>query len=138
MPFPRPKLEPLNLEVVLAENDPGSRRALVAALQELGCRVTEFATGVEALEAAEWQRPDVIVLNARLPDTDGLQALAELKGDPRMEMVPVIVLAAACLESEEPAALEAGAEAFLLKPVDLDEFRAVLASCGHGRRGSGA
>ena len=66
VPFPRAKVAPLNLEVVVAENDPGSRQALVSALQELGCRVTEFATGVEALEAAEWERPDVLVLDVRL------------------------------------------------------------------------
>ncbi len=137
VPFPRGEVAPLNLEVVVAENDPGCRQALVSALQELGCRVTEFATGVEALEAAEWERPDVLVLDVRLPDTDGLQALAEWKGEPALEDVPVAVLAPAFVQAEEEAALEAGAEAFLLKPVDIDELRAVLAGCGRAR-GRGA
>lgn len=129
--LPRPSAVSLNLTVFLAENDPGSRRALSAALGSIGCRVIEFSTGVEAIEAAADETPDAILLDARLPDTDAASALAELRADASTQAVPVVVIAASLLRDEEAACLDLGAHAFLTKPVNLDALYAAMAPLAH-------
>lgn len=131
--FPRRSSAPLNLTVFLAENDPGSRAAFSTALTSLGCRVVEFSTGIEAIEAAAEETPDALLLDARLPDTDALLALAELKGDPATRDIPVVVLAASLLRDEEPACIESGAHAFLTKPASIEALFTALASLGKTR-----
>lgn len=125
--FPRREAMPLRLTVYLAENDPGSRAALVSALEAIGCRAVAFSTGIEAIEAAVEETPDVLLMDARLPDTDALEALAELKDDPSTRNIPVVVLAASLLREEEGRCLDAGAHAFLTKPVSIDSLFAALA-----------
>jgi CheY-like chemotaxis protein len=125
--FPRRESMPLNLTVFLAENDPGSRAALSTALDALGCRVVGFSTGIEAIEEAAVEIPDVLLLDARLPDTDALQALSELKSDPATHAIPVVILATSLLRDEEPACLDSGAHAFLTKPVSLEALFTALA-----------
>jgi CheY-like chemotaxis protein len=126
--FPRGRAMPLNLTVYLAENDPGSRSALSSALEAIGCRAIGFSTGIEAIEAAAEETPDVLLIDARLPDTDALEALSELKGDSATRAIPVVVLATSLLRDEEAPCLDAGAHAFLTKPVSIDSLFAALAS----------
>lgn len=124
---------PLNLTVFLAENDPGSRSALSTALNSLGCRAIGFSTGIEAFEAAAEETPDILLIDARLPDTDAVQALSGLKSDPDTRTIPVVVLAASLLQGEETACLENGAHAFLTKPVSIDALYAALAPLAQPR-----
>jgi CheY-like chemotaxis protein len=126
--FPRREAMPLNLTVYLAENDPGSRSALSSALEAIGCRAISFSTGIEAIEEAAEETPDVLLIDARLPDTDALEALAGLKGDSATRAIPVVVLATSLLRDEEAPCLDAGAHAFLTKPVSIDSLFTVLAS----------
>jgi CheY-like chemotaxis protein len=126
VPFPRRDTN--DFTVILAENDQASRQALASALRELGCRAMEASTGVEAIDLAECKQPDAIFLTARLPDTDGLQMIADLKENPTTRHIPLIVLAPAILRDEGPACLAAGAAGFILKPVNLVELQYLLAS----------
>jgi two-component system, sensor histidine kinase SagS len=123
-----PRNEVTILTVILVENDQASRQALARALCELGCRVLEVSTGVEAIDLAEAEPPDAIFLTARLPDTDGLQMIADLKESPTTRHIPLIVLAPAILRDEELACLAAGAAGFILKPVNLVELQHLLAN----------
>lgn len=124
--FPRREAMPLNLTVYLAENDPGSRSALASALEAIGCRTISFSTGIEAIESAAAETPDVLLIDARLPDTDALEALSELKGNPYTHSIPVVVLATSLLRDEEAPCLDAGAHAFLTKPVSIDALFTAL------------
>jgi CheY-like chemotaxis protein len=131
--FPQRESAPLNLAVFLAENDPGSRSALSTALESLGCRVVGFSTGIEAIEEAAAETPDVLLLDARLPDTDGLEALAELKSNASTRAIPVVIIATSLLLDEESACLDAGAHAFLTKPVSIDALFSALAPLAQTR-----
>ncbi len=122
-----PRSEANAFTVILAENDQASRQALANALRELGCRVLEVSTGIEAIDLAEWEQPDAIFFTARLPDTDGLQMVMDLKESPITHHIPLIVLAPAILQNEQPACLAAGAAGFILKPVNLVELQHLLA-----------
>ena len=122
-----PRRETTAFTVILAENDQASRQALAGALRELGCRVLEVSTGVEAIDLAEWEQPDAIIFTARLPDTDGLLMVMDLKESATTHHIPLIVLSPAIFRDEAPTCLAAGAAAFLLKPVNLVELQRLLA-----------
>lgn len=110
------------LTIILADNDPTSRRALAQSLSKFHCRVLEYPTGVEALEAAACEEPDAIILSTRLPDTDGMNALADLRSTSETACLPVILLATAALEEERAEYLAAGAAGFFTKPAQATEI----------------
>jgi DNA-binding response OmpR family regulator len=113
--------------VLLVEDDPAIRGALIRGLTERGHAVVSAATGMAALEQAVANRPDLVVLDLGLPDVDGRTVLRMLRGASR---VPVVVATARDDEAEIVAMLNAGADDYVVKPfsaAQLDaRIRAVL------------
>jgi len=114
-------------EVLLVEDDPTIRSALIRGLTERGHAVSSAATGMAGLEQAVARRPDLVVLDLGLPDVDGRTVLRMLRG---VSTVPVVVATARDDEEEIVAVLDAGADDYLVKPfsaAQLDaRIRAVL------------
>jgi DNA-binding NarL/FixJ family response regulator len=121
------------ITVVLADDQALVRagfRALLDAEPDLGV-VAEAADGEAAVEAATRQRPDVVLMDVRMPRTDGLRATARLSADPRLAGTRVIVLTTFELDEYVFGALRTGAAGFLLKdvePADLVEAVRVVAA----------
>jgi two-component system KDP operon response regulator KdpE len=109
--------------VLVIDDEPQILRALRINLSVRGYEVTTAATGAAALRAAAETRPDVIVLDLGLPDIDGSEVLAGLRG---WMNAPVIVLSARSDPAEKVAALDAGADDYVTKPFGMDEFLARL------------
>lgn len=109
--------------VLIVDDEPQILRALRINLSVRGYEVTTAATGAAALRAAAEVRPDVIILDLGLPDIDGLEVLAGLRG---WNDTPVIVLSARSDAAEKVAALDAGADDYVTKPFGMDEFTARL------------
>jgi len=114
-------------QVLVVEDDPTIRTALVRGLTERGHAVASAPTGLAGLEHAVGHRPDVVVLDLGLPDVDGTAVLRMLRGVSR---VPVVVATARDDEAEIVAVLDAGADDYVVKPfsaAQLDaRIRAVL------------
>ncbi|MCW2598468.1 MAG: two component transcriptional regulator, winged helix family [Frankiales bacterium] len=114
-------------QLLLIEDDPGIRTALVRALSERGHGVRTAATGMAGLQEAVDGRPDLVVLDLGLPDMDGCTLLAMLRA---VSEVPVIVATARDDERETVRALDAGADDYVVKPFAADHLdariRAVL------------
>jgi DNA-binding NarL/FixJ family response regulator len=110
--------------VVLAEDQPMVRagfRALLDSRADIEV-VGEAATGAEALEQVRALRPDVVVMDIRMPDMDGLEATRRITTDPALSQTRVLVLTTFELDEYVFGALDAGASGFLLKggePADL-------------------
>jgi PAS domain S-box-containing protein len=83
-------------------------------------------TGVAGLAAVRRLRPDLVLLDMHLPDIEGLDLLRELKADPDVHDVPVVVVSADALGHQIDAALVAGAESYLTKPVVVAELLSVV------------
>jgi DNA-binding NarL/FixJ family response regulator len=99
----------------------GSLRLLVDSAGDLIC-VGEAATGTQAVQLARTQDPDVVLMDVRMPDTDGIEATRAICTDPATQGVRVIILTTFDLDEYVYAALRAGASGFLLKdmrPADL-------------------
>ncbi len=109
--------------VLIVDDEPQILRALRINLSVRGYEITTASTGEAALRAASEVRPDVIVLDLGLPDIDGLEVLAGLRG---WNETPVIVLSARSDSAEKVAALDAGADDYVTKPFGMDEFLARL------------
>jgi DNA-binding response OmpR family regulator len=114
-------------QVLVVEDDPTIRTALVRGLTERGHAVSSAPNGLAGLEHAVAHRPDVVVLDLGLPDVDGTAVLRMLRGVSR---VPVVVATARDDEAEIVAVLDAGADDYVVKPfsaAQLDaRIRAVL------------
>lgn len=109
--------------VLVIDDEPQILRALRINLSVRGYEVTTAANGAAALRAAAETRPDVIVLDLGLPDMDGIEVLAGLRG---WMTAPVIVLSARSDSEEKVAALDAGADDYVTKPFGMEEFLARL------------
>ena len=117
--------------VLVVDDEPQLLRALRINLRARGFEVVTVDSGAAALKAAGRSKPDLVVLDLGLPDMDGLDVLAGLRG---WTTVPVIVLSARTDSSDKVLALDAGANDYVTKPFGMEEFVARLRAAI--RRGS--
>jgi CheY-like chemotaxis protein len=121
--------------VLLVEDDPGdvviAREALKAG--RLQSRLTVVPDGVEAMSYlrredgyAEVERPDLILLDLNLPKKSGHEVLAEIKADPQLRKIPVVVLSTSSAGEDVEQSYENYANVFVTKPVDFDHFTSVV------------
>ncbi len=103
-----------------------SRRILASLLESAGVRVITAAGGGEALELAPRHRPDIIFMDLRMADVDGLTATRRLKQDPATAAIPVIAVTASAFGDAREAAREAGCVDYLPKPVRAEALFAAL------------
>lgn len=109
--------------VLIVDDEPQILRALQINLHAHGYTVVPAANGTAALQAAQTQSVDVVVLDLGLPDMDGLEVIAGLRG---WTDVPIIVLSARHGSHDKVEALDAGADDYVTKPFGLDELLARL------------
>ena len=83
------------------DDDPKTRDMLRRTLQKAGWTVAEAANGSEALEALERAKPALVLLDLLMPDMDGFEVLERLRGDETWREIPVIIITAKDLTSEE-------------------------------------
>jgi DNA-binding response OmpR family regulator len=107
--------------LLLVEDDEATRHSVAANLTAHGLRVSEAADGADALRQWDAERPDLILLDLGLPDTDGGTIIRRVR---REATTPILVLSARGAEHDKVVALEAGADDYLAKPFGLDELRA--------------
>lgn len=107
--------------ILLVEDDPDTARSLTKALESSGYRVTAVDTGAEARSIIEHVRPDLILLDLMLPDTDGLVLTTALKN---LTNSPIIICSARQEQVDRVLGLKLGADDFVAKPFDLDELEA--------------
>jgi putative ABC transport system ATP-binding protein len=119
--------------VLVVDGDKGTAQVIRGHLESLGYEILEAYDGASALQTARDDRPDLVILELALPDQDGLEVIRAIRGDAHLRNLPVIVLSARETESDRVLGLEAGADDFLAKPINLRELgarvRVVLRRC---------
>ncbi|MDF1597955.1 MAG: response regulator [Acidimicrobiia bacterium] len=113
--------------VLVVEDADATRRLLEVALMIDGFDVIQHTDGASGLEAARSLLPDVIVLDVALPEMDGWEVLGHLRMDPKTREIPVVVVTAHDTAETRSKANFATADAFVGKPFDLNQLRAVVA-----------
>lgn len=132
---PRAATQPI--EVLLVEDNPGDVRLTREALRDgkVHNNLSVVPDGVEALaflrregKYADVPRPDVILLDLNLPKKDGREVLEDIKADPALRRIPVVVLTSSEAERDIAQAYALHANCYITKPVDLDQFITVVKS----------
>ena len=117
--------------VLVAEDSEDTRIMLKRAFELKGYRVFEAEDGQQALDKARRHRPSLIIMDLNMPVLDGLEAIKNFRKLEREgEHVPIIAITAYDVYGMEEAALEAGCNIYLSKPIDLEEFDRALKSLG--------
>lgn len=118
--------------VLLVDDDPDDLEFMSAALRAEGVAVTLAADGEEALARLKRRgafdgevRPGLVLLDLKLPRKHGLEVLKEIRSDPALAELTVVVLTGADSELEAKVARASGADAFVPKPAGLDDVRAL-------------
>ena len=128
------------IEVLLVEDNPADVRLTQEALKEgrVLNHLSAVADGIEAMkflrregEYREAPRPDLILLDLNLPKKSGRQVLEEIKSDPDLRRIPVMVLTTSSAERDLRDAYTAHANCDITKPIDLDQFMSVVKSSEH-------
>lgn len=103
--------------ILVAEDHLDSRDALRALLEAFGYRVLEAVNGREAVDIALRRRPDLILMDIMMPELDGFEATRELRRHAETQATPIIAVTA--MEGAHQLAIQAGANDYVRKPVDI-------------------
>jgi CheY-like chemotaxis protein len=109
-------------KILIAEDERDIRDLITFTLQFAGYEVVAAANGEEAVNLAQKDLPDLILMDVRMPRMTGYEACTAMKADPKLKDVPVIFLSAKGQDSEIQVGLQAGAEEYLLKPFAPDQL----------------
>jgi CheY-like chemotaxis protein len=119
----------LTVEVLLVEDDPGDELMTREAFSEVGSRLHVVRDGEEALDFLHRRgqhrkapRVDLVLLDLGLPKQDGRRVLAEIRDDPQLTHLPVVVLTGSNAESDIALSYQLHANAYITKPADLTQF----------------
>jgi CheY-like chemotaxis protein len=124
----------LKMKILYVEDHPAQSDIMRQMLEFSGYQVTLASSGEEGIEKAHAERPDVILMDLRMPGMGGIEAIKQIKGDVVVSDIPVIVLSAWTSKRNRDDALEAGAAKFLAKPLDtkrlIEEIEDITLSDG--------
>ncbi|WP_144152634.1 response regulator [Paraburkholderia sp. BCC1885] len=112
--------------ILLAEDDVRNIFALSHVIEPLGAKLQIARNGREALDLLE-EHPDVdlVLMDIMMPEMDGLTAMAEIRRNPRFAHLPIIALTAKAMANDRVRCLEAGADDYISKPIDVDKLVAL-------------
>lgn len=125
-------------ELLLVEDNPADVRLFREALRDLNAEVhlNVIDNGEDAIRFLRRQasfedapKPDLIVLDLNLPRKDGREVLADIKEDPTLRRIPVVILTTSNSESDVRRAYDLHANCYVRKPVDLDAFMHAVRAC---------
>ena len=125
------------IEILLVEDNPGDVRLTLEVMKDARVRnhMSMVKDGVEALaflrregDFADAPRPDLILLDLNLPKKDGREVLADIKADPTLRRIPVVVLTVSKDEEDILKSYDLYANCYVTKPINMEQFVAVVRS----------
>ena len=123
------------IHILLVDDDPGDVRLTLEALKrsKLYSSIDNVENGEEALaylrrqgKYANAPLPDLVLLDLNMPRKDGRETLDEIKSDPELRRIPVVILTTSSSEADVLKSYDLGANCFITKPVDLAQFMKVI------------
>jgi two-component system, cell cycle response regulator DivK len=108
--------------ILIVEDNEKNMKLARDILQVKGYRTIEAVTGLAGLQAAQDERPDLILMDIQLPDISGIEVYARLRADPTTAGIPAIAFTASVTQTDRSRIMDAGFAGFLAKPINLKEF----------------
>jgi adenylate cyclase len=127
------KLVPARAYVLVVDDEEQNRILLRDPLEARGFHVKEAQNGAEALEAIAERLPDVILLDLMMPGMDGFEVCRRLKSNSATAPIPILIVTALSERKERLMGIEAGANDFLNKPVDIADLLLRVANAAHSK-----
>jgi len=124
-------MTPIPPKIIIVEDQPDVADLLEEMLGIDGYQVIKIHSSTGALTMIRTENPDVVLLDIMMPDVSGLEVLRFMRREPDLQRTPVVIVSARTLPSDIRAGLEAGATAYLTKPVDVDLLRETVAQVIH-------
>lgn len=112
--------------VLVVEDNEKSMKLFRDVLRVTGYRTLEATTGAQAIELAAEHAPDLVLMDIRLPDIDGVEALSRLRADERTASIPVLALTAQAMQGDRERILAVGFDGYIAKPVNVVELVGVV------------
>ena len=109
-------------QILVVEDNERNMKLVRELLEATGYRAIEAATGSQALDLARERRPDLVLMDIRLPDIDGVEALSRLRADDRTASIPVLAVTAQAMQGDRERCLAAGFDGYLSKPIDVGQL----------------
>lgn len=108
--------------VLIVEDNELNMKLFHDLLDANGFRTIQTKDGMEALEIARTQRPDLILMDIQLPEVSGLEVTKWLKEDDDLRSIPVVAVTAFAMKGDEEKIREGGCEAYIAKPISVTQF----------------
>ncbi len=102
--------------ILIAEDETGLRELIGLTLEEGGRRILYANNGQQAIEVAEREQPNLTFMDIRMPVVDGIEATRQIKTNPKLTKIPIIIVTALADQSHRKQALAAGATFYITKP----------------------
>ena len=133
-------MKPKDVKILLVEDNPDDVELTLRAFKKynLTNEITVARDGEEALEilfnpqrdVPRQKRPDLILLDLKLPKVDGLEVLRQIKGHSQIKLIPVVILTSSREEDDLIKSYQLGVNSYIRKPVDFDKFTEVVMQLG--------
>lgn len=108
--------------ILIVEDNAPNRKLIEAVLRPHGYRLLLAGDGVEAVEVAQREIPDLILMDLRLPRMSGYDATRKLKSIPETARIPIVALTAYVMLEDRQEALDAGCDGYIAKPINTRAF----------------
>jgi CheY-like chemotaxis protein len=115
-------------KILIVEDNPLNMRLLEMILKANNYTLLKATDGEEALDIAIRERPDLLIMDIRLPKVSGLEVVRRLKENPAFSHTPIIALTAHAMKGDKEKAIEAGCDSYLSKPVNTRELPRLVAN----------
>ncbi|GAI06802.1 unnamed protein product, partial [marine sediment metagenome] len=113
--------------ILIVEDNPQNMRLIEMTLRAKNYTLLEASDGEEALEIAVRDKPDLIIMDVRLPKVSGLEVTRRLRQMPAFSHTPIIAVTAYAMKGDRGKIIEAGCDAYLSKPINTRELPGVVA-----------
>jgi len=120
-------MTPALKKIIIVEDEPAVADLLEDMLRVDPYQVIKIHSSTGALSVIQAERPDVVLLDIMMPDVSGLEVLHFMRREPDLQGIPVVIVSAKTLPDDIRIGLEAGAAAYLTKPVDVVTLRRTVA-----------
>jgi two-component system cell cycle response regulator DivK len=108
--------------ILIVEDNDTDVRLLKDILETRGYNILQTRDGLEAIDLALANRPDLILMDIQLPEISGLEVTRRLRGDERSRQIPIVAVTAFAMAWHEREALDSGCDAYISKPISIFGF----------------
>ena len=116
----------MSKKILIVEDNPTNMKLITLALKKQGHNILQATDGEEALKTAVNEEPDAIIMDMQLPRISGWEVTRTLRQMPVFSNIPIIAVTAYAMKGDKEKAIESGCDAYLSKPINIQELRMVV------------